>query len=126
MPTNATWRLQNQTTHLVSLVDAVDELLGWRVPQEVHGGRIHRLYLHTLWGCSRHCSRVEVEGGATDGRGVPGGEDTKDKKETLVATQDSGAIRVKEGMEVGASQANLCSNKGDSVHLSFSVGELLP
>lgn len=44
--------------YLVSLVDAVDELLRWRVPQELDGGGVHGFHLHVLRGRGRHCSRA--------------------------------------------------------------------
>lgn len=46
------------SAHLVSLVDAVDELLGWRVPEELDGCGIHSFNLHVLrWSCG-HCSQT--------------------------------------------------------------------
>lgn len=66
-PMSAVWRLHCQARYLVSLVDAVDELLGRRVPQEVHSGGVHSLCLHVLWGCSRHCSPMEADSSTANG-----------------------------------------------------------
>lgn len=54
--------------YLVSLVDAIDELLRRRVPEELDGCGIHSFCLHVLWGCSRHCSKAVVEDGKTNSR----------------------------------------------------------
>lgn len=47
------------STHLVPLVDAVDELLGWRVPEELDGCGIHSLNLHVLRRSCGHCSQEQ-------------------------------------------------------------------
>lgn len=47
--------LSEVCTHLVPLVNAIDELLGWRVPEELDGCGIHSFNLHVLrWSCG-HC-----------------------------------------------------------------------
>lgn len=119
LPMNALWRFQNQARYLVSLVDAVDELLGWWVPQEVHGGGIHSLCLHVLGGCSGHCSHMDSEGSSTNDRWPHGGEETKEKPQSGLKS-NQGA----DGREVSVSQANLFVTMKEN--WSTSVGELLP
>lgn len=101
----ALWRLQNQARYLVSLVDAVDELLGRWVPQEVHGGGIHSLCLHVLGGCGGHCSHMKVEGSSTNVR-RPHGE----KRQKGNPSHHSGlkSNHGADGREASVSQANLC------------------
>lgn len=48
--------------YLVALVDAVDELLRRRAPQEPDGGGVHGLRLHVLRGRGRHWARAGERG----------------------------------------------------------------
>jgi hypothetical protein len=118
---NALWRFQNQARYLVSLVDAVDELLGWRVPQEVHSGGIHSLCLHVLGRCSGHCSHMEVEGSSTNAR-RPHGE--KRQKRNLSHHSGLKSNHRADGREVSVTQTNLHVTMKEN--WSISVGKLLP
>ena len=71
--------------YLVSLVDAVDELLRWRVPQELDGGGVHGFHLHILRGRGRHCSRTGAAGGRQEARGA-GREETLSRRSRLTST----------------------------------------
>lgn len=74
--------------YLVSLVDAIDELLRRRVPQELNGRGVHSLHLHVLRGCSRHWT--EAVTGEAQQEEAQQGEEVK--KEPLAATHESQAI----------------------------------
>lgn len=52
--------------YLVALVDAVDELLWRRAPQEPDGGGVHGLRLHVLRGRGRHWARAGERGEGTE------------------------------------------------------------
>lgn len=44
-------------SYLISLVDAVDELLRRWIPEELDSGGVYSFCLHILWGRSGHCSK---------------------------------------------------------------------
>lgn len=50
------WYHKQSSKYLVALIDAIDELLGRGVPQELDGGRIHSFCLDILRWCGWHCS----------------------------------------------------------------------
>ncbi len=50
--------LTSVSLYLVSLVNAVDELLGWWCPGEFDGGGVERNSIHVLWG---RCGDGSVE-----------------------------------------------------------------
>ena len=75
--------------YLVSLVDAVDELLRRGAPQEPDGRGVHSFRLHVLRGRGGHCGRPVMLQTQHE-QGGPGGR--RDERETLSGRSDSQAI----------------------------------